>query len=466
MLPRIPLTRVLPFALCFMFAGCDEESEIENECGPGCDGELIDVVLVTQSEIDEFGARQIRSIPGSLTIGNGISQSGIHTLEPLKDLESVGKDLNIFHNTELATLDGLENLKSVGNSLTIQYNVILENIDGIRNLTSSNIGVYLKDNPELADLSPLAFLTNPDTLIIQGASVKTLAGLDNVTSIDGPLYIYNCYNLENFDVLENLTSIGGSLTIDYNNKLNNLNGLRNVEEVGGQILIWNNNYMTTFGGFQKLRVVEGDLKIQQNRNMVAIELAVEEVKGSIDMQQNSSLREITFTNLNSVRDGIYLSGHEMTYSGFSALTLVNGDLVIAGESAQANQGFINLQKVAGDLTVTSASGDLDDLANLEFVDGNFKIERSDITSVNGLASLKNIGGNVTIEHNPHLLNLDGLGAVNEIRDGVKIHSNKILKDFCGLTNVFQNGETDVKLSTFANAFNPTKDQILAGDCSR
>jgi hypothetical protein len=77
--------------------------------------------------------------------------------------------------------------------------------------------------------------------IQDNASLVSLSGLSNLTSLDGDLDISDNGILPNLDGLNNLTQVGTNLWIQDNAALTNLNGLAALTTVGGWVLWINYN---------------------------------------------------------------------------------------------------------------------------------------------------------------------------------------------------------------------------------
>jgi hypothetical protein len=444
----------------------DSNKHLPNAMDPNCDGIVEgDVVLGTETDVQVFGSGNVKSITGSLIIKVG-GLGLITTLEPLIHLESIGGDL-VIEGQIIKNLAGLENLNSVGQSVQLRFNDSLQSIDALKNLTSSNIGILIDQNGRVKDLSGLSFLTNPKVIYINEPEIQTLAGLQNVVSIEGNLVISST-KIKDVEQLANLTAIGGSLRIWSNASLNNLRGLRNVTEVGRKIDINYNDVLMTFEGLGKVKIINGDLIIA-NRNLLALDLAVEEIKGNLDVVGSESLRELNLFNLRGVDGSISLDGYQLKYAGFNQLTVVHGDLLITGTSIEPAQGFINLEKVEGDLYIGGGrvTADLSDLTNLQRVEGKLTIAGSTLSTLDGLASLEYIADDLVVHYNDHLTNLDGLSAVTFVGgDLIRVHTNPLLRNYCGIVSLFQNGGTQAHLFAAANGYNPTRQELVDGDCKR
>jgi len=186
-----------------------------------------------------------------------------------------------------------------------------------------------------------------------------------------------------------------------------------------------------------------------------------------------------------------------------------GSLVITGlffspeanverSSLESLKGLDNLMSIEESLTINKNPDliDLDGLNNLINVNGNFSIDGNiNLTSLNGLDALTSIGGTVYIDTNK-LPNLEGLNMLTSIAEDfslvgdvfgsgqadlvslqgldnltsigglLRIQFNTQLTNYCALNNLIitNNGLTG-DLETLSNDYNPTKQNIINGDCS-
>ena len=70
--------------------------------------------------------------------------------------------------------------------------------------------------------------------------------LDNITSVEGDLYIGNNSSLASLCGLDSINSVKRHLYIVNNNALTSLNGLDNITSVGESLYIKNNNALISF----------------------------------------------------------------------------------------------------------------------------------------------------------------------------------------------------------------------------
>ncbi len=197
------------------------------------------------------------------------------------------------------------------------------------------------------------------------------------------LHLKSQADIDNFStVYPNCTALPNGLVIgtqDYEppSDITNLNGLSQLTEVGSYFII-NRTQLTNLVGLSNLT------------NVILL-----------DISHNSQLT--SFTGLSSLHTiahnfNIYRNDKLTNFAGLEALQTIQGSLVIG----LTNGGNATLQ-------------------NLE-----------------GLSSLTNINGFISILHNPELTNLSGISSLTSVQ-GIKIWGNDKLSDISGLQNIdYQN----------------------------
>ena len=154
-----------------------------------------DVALISDQEIEEFGAKGYTQITGELCLGlcddRGINSIAITSLLPLSKIIAVN-DFRIKAN------DGLTNLKGI-EQMVVSRNIILWNVSNISNLDEMAINTNLKGKIE--------FLSNN--------SLKNIDGLSNITTIEN-VHFLNNESLTDLDGLGGLTALGGYFRIINN----------------------------------------------------------------------------------------------------------------------------------------------------------------------------------------------------------------------------------------------------------
>ena len=118
--------------------------------------------------------------------------------------------------------------------------------------------VYANEDKTITtDVNPLN--TNP---FVGDLNLESQADVDvfDYTSITGNLTISGA-DIINLFALNTLFAINGNLSINSNTSLKSVRGLENLSSVSGDLSILNNNVMTTLDGLENLKVVGGNLEI-------------------------------------------------------------------------------------------------------------------------------------------------------------------------------------------------------------
>lgn len=153
--------------------------------------------------------------------------------------------------------------------------------------------------------------------------------------------------------------------------------------------------------------------------------------------------------------------------GLQNIKSIGGNLYIHYNGAIISlKGLDNLTLIEGDLGIVSNSKitDFEGLNGLIEVTGNIFIwKNSALMNLNGLSNLVYVGKELFIGNSPILQNLDGLQNLETIGGELRISDNVTLKDFCGLQTAIGNG-FDNSYVVLHNLYNPTKQDILNGNC--
>lgn len=290
------------------------------------------------------------------------------------------------------------------------------------------------------------------SLNLGGASYVTLEGLRSLKKISKDLLVWTA-NLKSLEGLENLTSIGGNLIVNVT-ALESFEGLENLERVGKSLKV--NipasfvSFLTTFKGFSKLKYIEEnfELSITGGSTWYDETLALKSFEGLESLQTIGGDFKITVTNisLSSVT----------SFKGLNGLKTIGGNFELNAYLSS----LIALESFKG-------------LENLESIGNNFKVTTlnnqsslSALKSFEGLENLKTIGGKkLEISHLNALNNIDALYNIKALND-ISITGCNNLYDFCALKNAIQNMSDGDKFNISSNGYNPTREEILNGQCSK
>lgn len=247
----------------------------------------------------------------------------------------------------------------------------------------------------------------------------------------------------------------------------------------------------------RAQVYEGDLyfRTQLQVDSFTDSYASSEVTGSVWIEAN---RVDPITNLNGLSSLTKVGGSLRIYNvpglrdveGLGSLASVGGTLeIIACPAMTSLVGLRSLTRVGGlqlvvnpvleldgpgalttvedSLIITFCGmGDLDGLGSLKTVGGSLTIYSNPaLTQMEGLNELNSTGGDLVIESNPMLANLDGLRYLGTVGGSLFVRDNPALAEFCGLYRLLDGGGLAGAYHVSGNGKNPTAADILAaGSC--
>ena len=304
-------------------------------------------------------------------------------------------------------------------------------------VTQAAKGIYIGDiifetEQDLIDFQTAGYTKVRGNVIVSGGEITTLQKLDNLlTEINGSLRL-ECSTLTTLDGLYGLKTITDSLIIK-DGDMTSFEGLRNLGTIGGNFKViaessysyyYSLNSLSSFKGLSGLKSIGGDFEV--------------------NAKYSSSLKSLA------------------SFEGLESLETIGGNFRVIAESSSSSslnslssfKGLSGLKSIGGDFEVNakssssySSSSSLKSLASFE-----------------GLESLTNIGGGkLTINYCSSLNNIDALKNIESLND-ISITTCPKLYDFCVLQNVVQNMSGTFYLNN--NGYNPTKYQLLNGECSQ
>jgi hypothetical protein len=216
---------------------------------------------------------------------------------------------------DIINLDGLEIINSIGGSLKIYSNPFLKDLNGLNNLTLINGDLWIDENDSLINLTGLENLSQIYGLLRIGFnhSLSSLQGINNLTSISGHFLIFDNHALLDINGLTSLNYIGNSVEIMNCSSLSNLEGLNNLDSIGDRLFLSNIDLLTNLSGLTNLNYIGAGLIIQHNLSLTSISNLdnLLSIGGNLWIYDNSSLTDLTgLQNVNSGSiDSLYLIGN-------------------------------------------------------------------------------------------------------------------------------------------------------------
>ncbi|MBN8681296.1 MAG: hypothetical protein J0L99_01525 [Chitinophagales bacterium] len=243
------------------------------------------------------------------------------------------------------------------------------------------------------------------TVEITGNTIQNLDGLAQVSSMGNQLYIGNNPLLDDISGLSNLNSVNFMLTVSENPTLSSLNGLQNLNSVYGINIYFNN----TLNGLDELS-------------------GITSLAGGLNISDNAALTDL---------------------DGLQNLSTVSGSVSITGNAALSSFATLsNLTSVGGSFGISySAASNLNGLQNLQNVGGLAIAYNANLNSIGQLSSLNSINGNLFIQSNTALPNLNGFTLPTGFNREIWINDNTALTSLVGL----ESAQQLVNLSITGNA---------------
>ena len=374
-------------------------------------------------------------------------------------------------------------------------------------VTQAAKGIYIGDiifttEQDLIDFQAAGYTKVRGNVIVSGGEITTLQKLDNLlTEINGSLRL-ECSTLTTLDGLYGLKTITDSLIIKDGN-MTSFEGLRNLETIGGnfRVIAKSSNSslrsLSSFKGLSGLKSIGGDFEVNAKSFYSSSLDALESFEGLESLEIIGGNFKVIGFSLESLSSFKGLSGLKSiggdfevgnlnsleSFEGLESLETIGGNFKVIGPSLNflaSFKGLSGLKSIGGDFEVNAKSSyssfldaleSFEGLESLETIGGNFKvIAESSLFSLNSLASFEGLenltnigGGKLTISNCKSLNNIDILKNIESLND-ISITECSKLYDFCVLKNVVQNMSGTFYLNK--NGYNPTKYQLLNGECSQ
>ena len=264
---------------------------------------------------------------------------------------------------------------------------------------------------------------------------------ESITSITGIVKVSNGEVSKNASITININNLPepkifiGDVTLATQEEVN-VFGAENYTRITGSLIIGTEQTqfsVVSLAPLINLTSVRGVVIVSLNQNLPNLEGLNNLVTIESEAGQGTATERSIFS-------GNMLNSME----ALSSLRTVNKSLWISGK---------NLENING-------------LSNLEYVGTRLIVTNTKITNLDPLMNLTHVS-QINLYENKHLTNLDGLSNINSPLDDISIQYNTLLDDFCGIRHVFlEYGEIDITAYVvFKNAYNPSQQAIIDGNCS-
>lgn len=400
------------------------------------------------------------------------------SIEGFKNIEKIyvnstnNESIIILNNKKLLNLKGLEKLKKTA-GIIIRNNEFLESLDGFsENLENlDNIKIY--NNKNLQNINVLSNYSKATSVNLNNLpNLRSLNGLKNISEIGQLRLSLNSSYITNLDDLKSLKIVNSTLFIngdyylngvralDSNNYIKNIDGLNNLEKCN-DMYFHHLHGITDFPKFPNLSQLNS-LQIFGNSSLKTINSFenLESVTNEFRITKNINLIELSsFNNLTTVAKDFAISNNNELplIKGFNNLTITNGFTVAYNYKLSLINGFEKLKKIDGDFEIlgNDVLTTFDKIKNIETVKGNLHIE-------GGHSSF--FGGYINLDDK--IEDLNWLSNLKTVEGDLKIIYSSSLKSLCGLQNLLSNDGLKGSYNVNNNLFNPTKQEIIDGNCSQ
>lgn len=301
-------------------------------------------------------------------------------------------------------------------------------------------------------------------------------GANNYTSITGHLKIGNLYtSINDLNSLVTLTSIGSDLTILNNEELISLEGLNNLTSIGDYLAIFENNSLTNIDALNSLTSIGEEFFINNNNSLENIDGLSNTISlggNGFAISSNVSLTNIDgLINLTSEIGGISISNCDSltNLDGLINITTSTGMISVSNCPSLPNlNGLSNIISATGGISINDNDmlESLDALINISSnINGLFITENLSLTNINGLQNVPSVSDNIFINQNNSITNLDGLNEISAVDGNLFVTFNNTLTDLCGLQPLLDGGGLIGDYNVGGNGYNPTRQDIIDGNCS-
>ncbi len=338
------------------------------------------------------------------------------------------------------------NCDSIKSGLTIGYQYFSDPTSDITDLSGLNSLVYVGGNLIMGHLDSFVYFNGPlnitaiggDLNLRQNGNLKDLRNFDKLTAVGERLQVYLHDSLENISHLAAIDTIGNFVQIDFNRHMTEFGGLRGVKHVSKHLTIHECPKLQNLDGLQNLKTIDGTLTITQTG------------LSNLDELQSLEIIDGSFSRL-SIRFNPELEN----IHGLSNLKIIGRSLYIDDcPKLESLSPFSSLQSLGENLRISNTGvKDLDGLQNVIAADFVAILENDSLRSLTGLNLNSSLIGYLSIENNPLLRNLDGIGQVDSLLaingggfSGLSIRWNSSLENLDGLSGLTYVGK-DVNIQS-------------------
>ncbi len=252
------------------------------------------------NSVDFDGMQSLQGLSGLTTVGGGLTVNGPTDYTGLSALTSVGGNVRSLNST----CNGLSALQTIGGTLSLYY----DNGTGLPSLQT--VGALSANG---SDPTTLPITSVAGNVVI--AYPSTLAGLNQVQTIGGNLYITTYYGyspMTNISGFTALQSVGGFMTIEGLDNLTTISGFSSLRSVGGELFL-SLSRLSAIPGLANIQSLGGLRLWSTQIPNLGVLSSLTTITGDLDLSFNSALINVTgLYSVRSVTGDVYIG-----YNGLS-----------------------------------------------------------------------------------------------------------------------------------------------------
>lgn len=304
--------------------------------------------------------------------------------------------------------------------------------------------VTLASQMEVDAFSELDYCKIQGFLSIQGGSdtdpIVSLAPLENLQEING--LIVSSAELTNLQGLHNLESIDILININNSFRLQSILSLQKASGSVDALQVFDNRSLKSLNGIQNIRLKENAfLNISKNDSLVDISALTTQMPSKLRYFGMTSRLSASCSPSGNCTGSVFIHQPFTEIPEFEGLEEIE-DVLFRGYEGSTFSSFKKLKKIQS-LHIQSS------------------MNLTDLTGFRGLVESMEY---FQLFDNPILTSLDGLDNLPLISDTLSIFENDMMMNYCAISLAMQT-QMPQNYYIMDNAYNPSFDDIIMGNCS-
>ena len=388
-------------------------------------------VTFSITEQTPTGAFVIDSNTGELTVTNG--------------------EVFDFANNPIIT-----GLVKVANGSVFENAMVTINInETIIIVTTSDFSTSIDENPTNGDVIGAVEGTTNQGTVTFSIMEQTPSGAFAIDSTTGEITVADetIFDFETNSEITGIVKVANGTVFENSNIIINLNDIEEANIYDGDVFFMTQQEVEDFGA-NNYTEVTGSVII-----------------GSPNIENNSIVDLTPLNTLTTIGANLFIRKNNLleNLEGFNNLTSIGISLHVFSNDLLINfNGLNNLSSIGEGIYVEYNPSllNIDSLSNITSIYSIEIDQNSLIENINGLNNITSNVLSIVVLFNPELINVDGLSNIVSVTEILWIHHNEILTDLCGIEPLIVGGGLEGNYIVSSNAYNPTQQDIIDGNCSQ